>query len=434
MKFKDILVGVRIFVIAILAFVLLRMVACLVPSDIVRNHIKEGVAYYEETGDFGELRDGQTYWNTIDYSTDYYYLATCYVMDRSALLSGTLQNVVVQKTVDDIIRGSDILKASILMDFDSITNFNVYWFGQVGVLRILLAFFNYREIQILTVIFMLLLFGITAIVLMRKLGPVEAVAFLVSLFMVRISKYIMAYSTTPPFLVACIAGLLILLLAKSKKDTYRILLLSGMLIAYLDWFSSPILTYCIPVMFALLSLYRRGELTSIKDDLCYLIHTAIDWVIGYVGTLFARWAILSVYTHENMFLTGLGHAQGDFTKGDVTRSALQIFCAAVKNNFGFIEGAHQMNNWWLIPLIILLALSILFALNIRNGNKNLHIYLACFLCSLGPLAWMFVFRGHNEIHLILTYRQLAAFIFCNLCVIYYLTRDLIKTVEGKGIQ
>ena len=178
-----------------------------------------------------------------------------------------------------------------------------YWHGYQVVLRPALLFFTYADIRWLNMLGLALLSFIVLITMDRFAGWEATAAFFFSLVLVGSFVVPLSLAFSPDFYVMLTAMLAVLLLAKREcfcRVDMEIFLVAGMLTAFLDLLTAPLLTLGMPLVVVFIMLGRSGRVQRFVRNVALAIKLSAVWVLGYAAAWMAKWYIGSAVLHINV--------------------------------------------------------------------------------------------------------------------------------------
>ena len=273
-----------------------------------------------------------------------------------------------------------------------------YWHGYVVTLRTALSFTDFEGIRTLNLILqtgLLLAVVIHMILAGQYLLIVPYVLSMAALLPLHTS-HSLQYSTV--YYITQITSLAVLKLKNRKSLQSYIFLFSGILTAYMDFLTYPMVSCCIPLVICL-SMDRDR---TWKERALFIIKAGFYWCMGYVGMWAMKWILATLLTDFNVIQDALANikmrsfastnenAGTDVTVGDTLyRNYLMYFGNAL--------------SWY--PFLAGLILSFLAAIQ-RKGKNAKDIALYWFIAAL-PLAWFIMAMNHSNIHAHFTCRDFA---------------------------
>lgn len=286
LKIKNSLICI---ILSILVGLGLLLAAYTIPTDKIENNVLDSINTLKQEGVYKDVFS----WcqSKLDNFTDSLMLLNAANKNDKSLIDNVLSIYRIGK--------SDESAYTILTNYQKyindgdISSYGRYWHGYLVILKPLLYFFNYSQIRIINLITQTLL-TITLIYMMYKKDIKEyIIPYLICLFMLNpcVSGMSLQYSSC--FYVYNFSNLL-LLLNKDKlyKYDYLIFLFTGILLAYFDLLTYPLVTLCIPLLFYM-SINKKVTLKKI-------IELCLWWLIGYSFMWASKWILSDVLLHTNV--------------------------------------------------------------------------------------------------------------------------------------
>ena len=280
-------------------------------------------------------------------------------------------------------------------DINDLVMYPRYWHGYLIVLKPLLFFTDYHNIRLLnTILQVFIMIFIIALLLKNKFYKliIPYSLTILSLIPMVIFKSLQ-FSTV--FYIFNLGIILILLFNKKIKTNFNIVYyifsLLGILTAYFDLLTYPLVTFGIPII-VLLSIY---DVMKFKN----LFFTGFYWLYSYILMWGSKWIIATHFTKEDVLKNALDAANErmadsnnfvEFNKFDV-----------IRNNFNMF-----FNRYILISIIILFLVLIIAVIKHKcKFNKTNHIFIL--LISLLPFVWYVVLSNHSIAHSWMTNKILS---------------------------
>lgn len=297
-----------------------------------------------------------------------------------------------------------------------------YWNGYVVVLKPLFMFLNLAEIRMLNITAQLCLLVAVCLALYRKLGIRYTYAFLGAIAIYSPISAAMGFHFSSVYYIMTFTTLAVLCL-KGVTDNLRrtsvIFLLSGILLAYTDLLSAPLLTVAIP-----LQVYELLDSDSaFKKRITDCIVLGCCWLMGYGGMWASKWFVRWMFTGSGMAdATGqvaLRLANGNVSDDGSVLSTTPI--DAIRENVGIIAQPP-------VYLLVMLVVAVIIVAIVRNRNTITvkSVTLISILISITPFIWFATLSNHSTIHAYFTYRILGATVFSGMCAVIA-TYDVGKT-------
>ena len=399
---KTIINYIIIFLCAILGGSILLALAYTLPLSSVDKHIQESLIIFEKEGDYPrEIAKNEA--TRRDNFTDALMLNIASYRGDKSLIEKAFGNYYVT-TSDDTAGGWLANRNS---ESRNEISYARYWHGYVVVLKILLQFMNYQEIRwlIYTVDLALIIF---IALYLQRCGKLKYLApFLIVLMffpLMTVSKSLQ-FSTV---FIPTLAGIMVLLKDKQNvRQTYdRLFLVEGIIIAYLDLLTYPLVNVGFLLCFALIVDESSHWIEKIKKT---LINTIL-WFVGYAGMWASKWLISSFLLKRNVLTDAMEAASIRMSSNSADSS--WTYGEVVKRN---IEHCPDI----IIPVCIIFVLYIIVRI-FRNGIElqSIKNSVSYIIIAIMPFAWYFVLKNHSQIHAFFTHRELAV---AYLAVLFFFT-------------
>jgi len=304
-----------------------------------------------------------------------------------------------------------------------------YWNGFIIPMKIFGSVFSYSGLRIFNIVLLAALFIVAVILLGRMLGWSYAICFFLSLIIMWVWVVPFCLEYLSVFYIMGAGVVAILWLAKKGKlikwgpETFLIL---GILTAYFDLFTAPLVTLGFPLVVAVLCLLRSQH----RSDFGYVAKRVLLWTGVWLAGFAGFWAVKIVMT-QALFGQGVladaGSRFGVYTGVEGNMSLLYtIFGLAFPANLGNIFGTKGQDvrpvitSAWIntIPSALLLcAPPAVAALLARLRKKRLGAAWTLPLIALFPFLRMMVTAVHTGWNSFFTFRELgvaffACFVFC----------------------
>lgn len=284
-----------------------------------------------------------------------------------------------------------------------------YWHGYLVVLKPLLFLTNFNTIRIMASSIQLILVTMIVMACGRRGEFFLGKAFLVS---IPFLYYFGLYASLS--LSICFYLMMGLMLVQLKWDAelrkhgwyYRFFLIAGMMTAYFDFLTYPLVTLGFP-----LCVYLYLDKTGIMHSLKNLVWYSAEWSGGYLGLWALKWVLTDILAKGSTIKDGLQTVlmRTDTAAGN---SRMAGFLAVTGQNAG------EFFNWGFYLLIF--GIFIWLCNIICKGRKRLtkgtlREGIGLFVVALYPIIWFFLTQNHSEEHWMYTCKILAVTVFAGIC-------------------
>lgn len=370
-----------------LLFVVMTVIACLIPHRLIDSNIRQSLSILEEEGR---------------------YPFTCGLLPwaRDNITDGTMYNIAVsgydmtplQEAMENpwTFEGSDQghtatfgLAAMNTRDGSvTRTSYGRYWHGYQLPLRLSSIFLSINGQRVMHSIILWLLLLVTTLMILRRYGRFVAAGWIIIMVVIGFPVVPLSLQYLACYYIMLISVTAMLLRPSLFRSPVMFFIIGGTT-AFFDFLTVPLITLGLPLA---LAIYDSGR----KATLRLLITLILAWGFGYCGLWATKWILQIVVLHADA-LGSVVHAGSGHT----------IFTF-------FPEGFHY-KYFKITASFLLLALIATIAVYIfcrrDNCNNSLNIrYLM--IVAMIPFCWYVLFLGHNTAHIWFTYRSLSTPLFC----------------------
>lgn len=384
----------------LLAVAFLAIGACL-PQRYVLNNVKESAAMLGAEGDYPKIAD-RTDASILDNYTDSLILIhSCETnsSDFSTILTNPSFKLGGQR-VDD-------LSQYLVDDTPDINRYYVrYWMGFRTPMRLLLCVFNYLQIRRYLTFTLYTLFAMVICSIAKWAGEKPAFLFALSMIMVRLHIVSQSLQYSTCFLLAFLAMLLVPVLYQHKKYETVFFMELGMLTMYFDFYTTPILTFGLPMIYICAICVNHGHEIKAKR----ILKNAVGWLTGYVLMWVAKLVLTTLLTDVNAIENGFTSFAGRI--GIIKVSGLEDRYNPLLALKGIVDmlTAYPENSGKKVAAVALCVFSLgvlgKFLWN-RQPLHTLYRHAAILLIAVFPVIWYAVAAQPTVIHSFFQYRGIA---------------------------
>lgn len=301
-----------------------------------------------------------------------------------------------------------------------------YWHGYIVILRILLCLFDITVIRLLTQFTILILL----IILMYYLAKNNNWKLLVALFLGFVATDLFTWTHIIHGKYVVIIALLISVFVANKKINNKNLniwlFISGILTAYLDLLTTPILSALLPII---VHTAVNNEEIKFKEQLIGLIKNLVAWGVGYFGFWATKWIISDL-----LFGT-------DIIKVSITQIYYRVFGinnddGIVINNFEALTRNIILSINYLVGIVYVITLAWAVIKKIHSHKKGMFIssekipYYACIIITL---AWYYIISEHSYKHYFFTYKTMLIPLIATAFIVFD-DKEKQKLLEEKEVK
>lgn len=287
--------GTAFLLTLVLAIVLLLLGACL-PQQPIDAHVLASAEAMLEDGSYPVVAD-KSFASMLDVTTDVLILSeskATTISQWETIFTNPLYEEAERTPVEQL-----YLYAS--GEHTEISRYYVqYWMGFRPVIRLLLTFLDYHQILRYTAFAFFVLFAAVMCSISKHINPTAAFLFALSIILVRPHIIAVSLQFSCCFFIAFLAMLLAPRLQQNPKWETLFFLELGIVTMYFDFYTTPILTFGMPMLYLYTLRVCKGADNSAKQ----LGQNALAWCVGYVGMWLAKLLLTSSLTYANGVGTG----------------------------------------------------------------------------------------------------------------------------------
>ncbi len=456
---KTILKYVVSFIVLLIIFFGSLTITSLIPSSNLKNNVIKTSEIYKEEGEkkiakvFGKEETIFIFTDALmvntAYSIDSEHPIESFVLARKNYIPGQTQvvhedsqyNLGASKNYKDA--NENVFQAAELYGLmhgeDIVDSYEYarYWHGYLVFLRPLLAIMSIQGIRALNFIIICACIVALFFLIRKKCGFRAAVLFLLPLVMIDIFVLSLGLSDVYDMIIAMVASIVLLELIDVREDAGVMFFIFGCLTSFIDLFTIPLVTLCLPLTVFFLVKHRKFGIYEEKDlkqkfisEFGSFVVLCYSWALGYILTWAAKWFITEALFDKNIISSALEQVKYRSVSEKIT------YGLVLSRNFKFLG----------IGPIILLIITIAADIGIsfykkkdkkvlmeeikKNMKERLINIIPFALISIIPFVWLFVVKQHSAIHAFFVNRILVIFLLGILMIVYELFS--IKPTAEKG--
>ena len=310
------------------------------------------------------------------------------------------------------------LKESASGHRDNPGSYAYYWHGYQVFLRPALMVFTYGDLRYVNLIALAALALAVVLLLHHRVGARAAVAFGLALaacgfFIVPLSLQFSSMTH-----VMLVATLVVLVMADSDwlgEHVPEFFMLVGMLAAFFDLLTTPLMTLGMPLAVALVLAEKESRDHPVREDLRFLAQACVAWGVGYAGAWVAKWFIGAAVTKTDVVREAV--AQLLFRAG--ASDAKPRFLEAIQLNLADLAPMLRVHSTMSTLVFLGVLALVLTALAVASQAPVAQILRALPVLLVVPLPylWYAAASNHSAIHNWFTYRGQVFAVFALLYVL-----------------
>ncbi len=410
----------------------IKVIACALPEQAIRDHIKSSANNIEISGNYptlpivgGSTEWEDNAWSMMDLFTEWIIVNSVYMTDAQSALTSAMNNTYV--SVDGDFNPSEAL--TYLIDHEEPGDACItihapqYWWGSISVLRFLFLFFDYSQIMICFGTCFLALFLSVCIRLYECEGKKLVFSFVAAMLLIFFPTVMFAVHMGATFIIVFVAILCICTEAAKPGKIYMTMMVCGMLTAYFDWMSTPVITCSMPLAVAMLVLRKKDFVDTFGRKFMFTLRSGLIWCMGYGGMLLSKWGISSVILKENVFEQAFERVVSDSAiEGDAGWYVIET----LQRMFSmFLSNKLNVQGLWIVAVV----LTLVCLYRIKNMRSTFLILLGL---GMIPFVWTGVFQWHSHEHFWFTYRTFLSTAFAVCSIIFYSLAQMKNQYTGAG--
>lgn len=267
-----------------------------------------------------------------------------------------------------------------------------YWHGYLVFLKPLLMITSFRGIRIINAVVQTLLLLVAVALLFHNEKKQYILPFLLSVFCLRLIATAMCITYSHIYyisLVGCIAVLCLRTKKSSERSYLRLFLVLGILTAYFDMLTYPIVSFFLPATMML----NLREKVDFRDFILLFLKIGFCWLAGYFLMWSGKWVIGSIITGDNYIRDGIAQIIED-TGNDIDFSYFEVVYATVRD-FALTPAMIFVIAYAIYLLIKFISSKALILL----GNQYcIWIIIEYLLIAGFPFFYFWVMLRHTGIH------------------------------------
>ena len=181
------------------------------------------------------------------------------------------------------------------------TQYLRYWHGYIGIIRILLVFFNLGQIYIFNAIILSVLTIILIVLLIKNKAYALIISFITGLIMCAVNVVPFCLEYTWMFYIMLITSILAVFWKDNIKRLNTLFFITGILTCFFDFLTTEIITIIVPVLIVLILRVKEKKIKSFKQGIIFVIQSMALWGISYICMWITKWILASIILHINAF-------------------------------------------------------------------------------------------------------------------------------------
>lgn len=279
-----------------------------------------------------------------------------------------------------------------------------YWMGFRSVYRLLLTFFHHYQIKTYMAASFFVLFCVVLLQICKNVDNRTAIAFAISMMLVKPNIISVSIQFSCCFFIAMLGMLLVPWISGNTKYEALFFAELGMLTMYFDFYTTPIITFGLPLIYLYVLSVSRGESFGMKRA----AKNAVWWFCSYIGMWLSKLVLTAIFTSAPAFdaafsrvamWLGVGeHSQTSY-EYDPVRALECVWESVVVDS----DGAKVASILLILFLLLVVYLIFRRKIDLQACRKNAVLLL---LASM-PIVWFCVAAQPTISHAFFQYRSVV---------------------------
>ncbi len=330
-------------------------------------------------------------------------------------------------TVADDVRGFHIAEDHV--GFNALENalycndYPRYWHGYAMVMRLLLVFFDYKEMRFINLIFQSFL-AIFIFVVLREKGE-KKISWMALLWYALMMPLSVACCLVYGYTVDAIFALTIYVMLKGNNiwnDDSKLSIVFGMIgciVCFFDLLIFSPMGWAMPLAM-LVIIYGKND--SVISNLVKTIRSAISWFLGYAVFWLLKMTYAQLIVGDrcslNVFRGALGEAVWSANRQDSEAVGL---IAKIAERWSAVKTNYTHYTYTIYAILILSITIMLIVSFVKRGvnDKRDPRMIPLLIVTSSPVIWVFVINTATKAHHIFDYRLMSTEIVCAFIIIIF---------------
>lgn len=379
---------------------LLLIVAHMLPANRIREHIKESANWMSQEGNYpyvGSLE--QAY--VVDNWTEATLLMFNYTADENRpIYSAFVATSYMPADSTGVSRLQGVISEDWRQNREFIETRGANWIGYNIFLRTGLLFFSISELRVVLNVCSYSIVLLTFLMLCKYHGGYKAFGLGFTLFLYNF--YTLSISWTQGVFCVIIACMTILYVLKHKEytDYINLMFIVGIITAYFDWLSIPLVTWGLPIVIILAKEYQKENHNNFKTCFMLLLRSGWGWCLGYVLMTFSKTMIaIGVQGTEawTFFVERLSADTTSKSLREFFKGVYRLICSGAPMNLLPDESA--------LPIVFIGLVALLQIYVIIRYTKSRALNISYLLVQFAPIVYYIYAKGHIG-HVAIEFRSL----------------------------
>lgn len=397
-----------IFLLGVIVCSLALFLAGLLPQWTIFGNMEKSVELFEREGCYPQITQKRESYQLDNYS-DALMISHSYYMNTRESPNAIFSNPGYGNNADPVSSLIEISKTEPGANFW----YSHYWMGFRVPLRALLTITDYSHIRITVSWTLLLLFCVAILTLAQRLDKWIALCLAIAVLSCNIIVMATSLQFSCCYILAFCGILAVDRFRERKNFLVVIFLLLGQLTQFFDFYTTPIITYGLPMSVLLLIGLKEGWLRRAKDSFRFAMKCFLAWGLAYAGMWIMRMVLVTIFTQINGFLIVRRFADyagiiNDIIPKTTLMNVLMQAIVVFMSKPTVVVGGISLFIWF---MLLVKRRKEINAAGVVRGSIFLVL-------ALLPIAWISASSKAFSIHFWFQYRSLSLTVFGIYCFLY----------------
>lgn len=309
--------------------------------------------------------------------------------------------------------------------------YSKYWHGYLVYLKPLLMCMSWETLEIfLAAVQILLMIAVVAVAFWKK-QPLLGTGLVVALLYMKPVRIWISLAMSVCWTIVLVAALLLILKydrIQEKNWKEEFFLIIGIITAYLDFLTYPVVTLGVPLCIYLVR--NQEEVMSLWSRVKQAFWICVCWAVGYAGMWGAKWIVAEVTCQTGTLRNAVWSVITRAEPLDGYGSFMSGMTRTLRTLLGQYDSAL-----YTVGLVVLVAATlvavVLCLVKARNTNWAATVAALC-VVAIFPVGWLVATQNHTAIHCWFTFRILGVSIMALWCILVCSLRNLKRKAGENG--
>ncbi len=385
----------------------------LLPVEPMHKNLQSAIELYQREGDYPYWAGRQAISSRSDNWTDSIMLRTAIFPITGSVIKNAMLNPFF--AIQDKIPKTQMLIRQLRNEKQKSSTYTYgrYWHGYLVILKPALRFCSISTIRLVNSVLQFSLAFLSCLLIFHKLGAPYCIAFISFYFILNPITTAMQFHFSTMYYLSIVFSLVALTNDRVfSEQRYLFFCLAGIITAFFDFLSAPLLSLGIPLIIILVRQAGQKELFTYSNALRSVTESSFFWGFSYCFMWISKWAIGSCLTPINLFSDAIKSVKLRTSLASGTRLFTRL--EAINLNCMVLLKEPVIYMW---VFILVIGVIYVFVRRRYTNTNNYPLVLSFLIISLFPFLWYCVLINHSCIHFWFTFRNLSITVFALSCCV-----------------